>query len=183
MLGYKAAGHPGHPQFEEILRVVLGEVLTMVEGVKQWMEMIRTFILVASSARKRRATGSRHEETTTSVPPVPLHITMEGPPPSRSVAARAPVQPTTEWLTRMFKDLGMGQRSGQASEPARQPQSVDATTLLAWTQALTSQSLHQVVEGLTSVSQPDYIAWKTHYQENYLGMWGDTLRVLVERCL
>ncbi len=77
----------------------------------------------------------------------------------------------------------MGQRSGQASEPARQPQPVDTTTLLAWTQALTIQYLHQVVEGLTRVSQPDYITWKTHYQENYLDMWGDTLRVLVERCL
>jgi hypothetical protein len=63
--------------------------------------------------------------------------------------ARAPVQPTTEWLTSTFEDLGVGQRSCQASGPTWQPQPVDAITLLAQTQALPSRFLQQVAKRLT----------------------------------
>ncbi len=103
----------------------------------------------------------------------------------------SPVQPTTEWLAKTFGDLGVGQRSQQTSGPARQPESADLLTLLARTQALTSQSLPQVAKGLTRWTNAEikhrskdwpvfdsqvihYIAWKrewwAHHQENYSRM-------------
>jgi hypothetical protein len=54
-----------------------------------------------------------------------------------------------EWLTNTIADLGMDRRSRQASGPAWPLEPADALTLLAMTQALTSQSLQQVAEGLT----------------------------------
>jgi hypothetical protein len=99
----------------------------------------------------------------------------------------------------------VGRRSRQTSGPARQPESVDALTLLARTKALTSQTLQQVAEGLTRRTDAEmkhrskdwplfdvqvihYIAWKrewrAHHLENYPSLQGDALwRVLVERCL
>jgi hypothetical protein len=80
---------------------------------------------------------------------------------------------------------------------------VDALALLARTQALTSQSLQQVAEGLTRWTDAEmkhrskdrpvfdgqvihYIAWKrewrAHHQENYPGLQGDTLRRVLVDC-
>jgi hypothetical protein len=46
----KPASYPGHPQFEEIQRLVLGEVLTTVEGAGQGWEKTRTNILTETTA-------------------------------------------------------------------------------------------------------------------------------------
>ncbi len=119
---------------------------------------------------------------------------------------RSSVQPNTEWLAKTFADLGVGRRSRQACGPARQlVGSTDPLAMLAWAQALTSQFLQQVVEGLTRWTEAKmkhrskdwlvfggqvihYIAWKrdwqAHHRENYPSLQGDALqRVLLERCL
>ncbi len=78
-----------------------------------------------------------------------LQISVERPLLSQSMVARSAVQQTTKWQANSFGYLGVGQKSRQASEPARQPESADALMLPARTPALTSQSLQQVAEGLT----------------------------------
>jgi hypothetical protein len=79
----------------------------------------------------------------------PLLVVMERQQPSQGNSTRSTVQPSTEWLANTFRDLGVSQRSRQASGSARQPESADPLTLQAWNQALTSQFLQQVAERLT----------------------------------
>ncbi len=107
-------------------------------------------------------------------------------------------------MAKTIADLELSRGSRPAVGAARLPEQEDALALLARTQALTSQSLQQVAEGLTRWTDAEmrhrskdwpvfdsqvihYIAWKreltAHHQENYPGLQGDALRrVLVERC-
>jgi hypothetical protein len=70
-------------------------------------------------------------------------------PPRQAAIARAPVQPGVEWLANTIADLGLGRGSRPAAGAAGPPEQADALALLARTQALTSQSIQQVAEGLT----------------------------------
>jgi hypothetical protein len=195
------AGHARHHQFEQVQEAVLGEVRAQVEGAESWLDKVWGDLYAASTVRRTRAVDTWPAGVAGAL--APLLVALERQLPSQGTSNRSMVQPTTEWLVNTFGDLGVSQLSRQASGPARQPESADLLMLLAQTQALTSQSLQQVAEGLTRWMNVEmthrskvwsefsgqvihYIAWKqewcAHQQENYPRMQGDTLRrVLVER--
>ncbi len=169
-----------------------------------WLEKVRNDLYTAEVAvRRTRAVdthqGSEEQEA------VPVRVLLAAQPPRQAAIARAPVQPGADWLANVIADLGVSRGSRPAVGTTRLPEQEDALALLARTQALTSQSLQQVAEGLTRWTDAEmrhrskdwpvfdghvihFIAWKrewtAHHQENYRGLQWDALRrVLVERCL
>jgi hypothetical protein len=137
--------------------------------------------------------------------PVLVRIHPATQPPSQAVSSRSTMQPSLDWLSSTIADLGVSRGSWPAAGATGPQEQVDALALLARTQALTSQSLQQVAEGLTCWTDTEmkhlskdwpvidgqvfhYIAWKrewmAHHRQNYPGLQGDALRrVLVDRCL
>ncbi len=193
-------GFAGHPEFKQAQRAVLGEVQAKATGVEAWLEKVRNDLYTAGAAVQRtRAVNMRQgSEEPEAVPVRVLPVTQ---PPRQAAIVRALVQ----WLANTIADLGLSRGSQPAVGAARLPEQEDALALFARTQALTSQSLQQVAEGLTRWTDAEmrhrskdwpvfdgqvihYIAWKrewtAHHQDNYPGLQGDALRrVLVELCL
>jgi hypothetical protein len=197
-------GFAGHPEFEQAQRAVLGEVQAKATGAEAWLEKVRNDLYTTRVAVQRTRAVDTHQDSEEREA-VPVRVLPVAQPPPQAAIARAPVQPGVEWLVNTIADLGLSRGSRPAVGAARLPEQEDALALLARTQALTSQSLQQVAEGLTRWTDAEmrhrskdwlvfdgqvihYIAWKrewtAHHQENYPGLQGDALRrVLVERCL
>jgi hypothetical protein len=197
-------GFDGHPEFEQAQLAVLGEIQAQVTGVETWLEEVRNNLYTAAVAvQQTRAVDRRRDRV--DLEPVPVRVIPATQLPSQAASMRSMVQSSLEWLANTIAVLGVSRGSRPAAGAAGPPEQVDALALLSRTQALTSQSLQQVAEGLTRWTDSEmkhrskdwlvfdgqvihHIAWKrewrTHHQENYLGLQGDTLRrVLVYRCL
>ncbi len=155
---------------------MLGEVQAQVTGVEMWLDKVRNNLYAAAVTTQRtRAEDNRRARA--EMVPVPVQVVPATQLPSQETSMRSLVQPSMEWLTNTIADLGVDRGSWQASGPAGPPESADALTLLARTQALTSHSLQQVVEELTHWTDAEmkhrskdwpvfdgqvihYIAWK-----------------------
>jgi hypothetical protein len=127
---------------------VLGEVQANATGAEAWLEKVRNDLYTAGVAVQRtRAVdtcqGSKEPEA------VLVRVLPVAQPPRQTAIARAQVQPGVEWLANTIADLGLSRGLRLAVGTARLPEQEDALPLLARTQALTSQSLQQVAEGLT----------------------------------
>jgi hypothetical protein len=81
--------------------------------------------------------------------PVPVQFIPATQPPSQASSTRPAVQPSLEWFASTIADLGMSRGSQPVAGAAGPQEQVGALALLARMQALTSQSLQQVAEGLT----------------------------------
>jgi hypothetical protein len=141
-------GFDGHPEFEQAQRAVLGEIQAQVTGAETWLEKVRNDLYTAAVAvqRTRAVDTCRDREDLETVPVRALPATQ---PPSQAASARSVVQPSVEWLANTIADLGLSRGSRPAVGATGPPEQADALALLARTQALTSQSLQQVAEGLT----------------------------------
>jgi hypothetical protein len=144
----KKDGFGGHPEFAQAQRSVLGEVTVQVTSVEVWLEKVRNDLYTATVITQRtRAVDMRQGRE--DMEPVPVRILPVTQPPSQALPSRWTVQPSLDWLSSTIADLGVSRGSWPAAGAAGPQEQVDALALLTRTQALTSQSLQQVAEGLT----------------------------------
>jgi hypothetical protein len=82
----------------------VSEVLDTMKKEEEWLDGLKTGLLSGSAARKRRATSPQPPAEVASVPLLMLgDLTVV--PPSKGPLARAPVEPSRGWLSRMLEDL------------------------------------------------------------------------------
>jgi hypothetical protein len=137
---------------------MLGEVRAQVKGAESWLEKVRNNLIAEQLCPEGQ--GSRH-------------LASRGVNTLAHLSGEAAAEPGCSGqingvaicgvVGQHVWGSGFGQRSHQASGPARQPESTDVLTLLTQTQAITSQSLQQVAEGLTR--------WTTAEMKHRLKDW------------
>jgi hypothetical protein len=122
--------------------------LAKATGAEVWLEKVRNHLYAAGGTVPRtRAVDKRQDSEERET--VPVRVLPVAQPPQQAAIARAPVQPGADWLANVIADLGVSRGSRPAVGTARLPEQEDALALLPRMQALTSQSLQQVAEGLT----------------------------------
>jgi hypothetical protein len=125
---------------------VLGEIQAQVTGAEIWLEKVRNDLYTAGVVTQRTRAEDTRSDRMESITVRVIPATQQ---PSQATSTLSMVQPSLEWLTNTIADLGVSRESRPVAGAAGPPEQMDALALLARTQALTSQPLQQVAEGLT----------------------------------